>query len=47
MLTHDAGVEMDFNLEPSAFLLHSWVPAKASPLKARSSSRFRGRSRFF
>ena len=26
MLTHDAGIEMGFNLEPSAFLLHSWTP---------------------
>jgi 3',5'-cyclic-AMP phosphodiesterase len=25
MLTHDAGIEMGFNLEPPAFLLHSWV----------------------
>jgi hypothetical protein len=28
MLTHDAGIEMGFNLEPSAFLLHSWSPAQ-------------------
>ena len=45
MLTHDAGIEMGFNLEPSAFLLHSWTPEQGLRRRARSSSRSPARSR--